>query len=186
MILSRLYCNKPDVFQEINFNPGLNVVLAQIRLSKNKDKDTHNLGKSTLGYLIDFCLLSRFSDSLFLRKQDKLFSDFIFFLEIKIKNDYFITIRRSVNNPSKISFKISTESLQDLTTLDKQNWDNWELPFEAAKELLDGRLSWSAIKPSSFRAIIPYIIKIQDSYRDPFKPIEIAKPKDWKPMVGLK
>jgi uncharacterized protein YydD (DUF2326 family) len=49
MKLSRIYCNKPDLFGPIDFRAGLNVVLAEIRLPANRDKDTHNLGKTTLG-----------------------------------------------------------------------------------------------------------------------------------------
>jgi uncharacterized protein YydD (DUF2326 family) len=37
--------------------PGLNTVIAEIRLPENKAKDTHNLGKTTLGKLLDFCFL---------------------------------------------------------------------------------------------------------------------------------
>ena len=33
------------------------VVLAEIRVPENRQLDTHNLGKSTVGELIDFCLL---------------------------------------------------------------------------------------------------------------------------------
>jgi len=59
MKLSKLYCNKPDLFGPINFQSGLNVVLAEIRLPENRNKDTHNLGKTTLGRMIDFCFLAR-------------------------------------------------------------------------------------------------------------------------------
>ena len=57
MKLSKLYSNKPKIFEAIEFESGLNVVLAEIRLPENKKKDTHNLGKTTLGRMLDFCLL---------------------------------------------------------------------------------------------------------------------------------
>ena len=35
MKLSKLYSNKPDVFEPVDFAPGLNVVMAEIRLPEN-------------------------------------------------------------------------------------------------------------------------------------------------------
>ena len=58
MKLSKLYSNKPDVFEPVDFAPGLNVVMAEIRLPENRNKDTHNLGKTTLGRLLDFGFLA--------------------------------------------------------------------------------------------------------------------------------
>lgn len=40
MKLSRLYSNRPDLFEPVDFVPGLNVVMAEIRLPENRDKDT--------------------------------------------------------------------------------------------------------------------------------------------------
>lgn len=58
MKLSRLYSNKPEQFEPVDFVAGLNVVMAEIRLPENRDKDTHNLGKTTLGRLLDFGFLA--------------------------------------------------------------------------------------------------------------------------------
>ena len=57
MKLSRLYSSKPDLFEPVEFVQGLNVVMAEIRLPENRNKDTHNLGKTTLGRLLDFGFL---------------------------------------------------------------------------------------------------------------------------------
>lgn len=76
MKLSRIYCDKPDLFEAIEFGTGLNVVLAEIRLPKNKDKDTHNLGKTTLGRLIDYCFLAGRDPKFFLFKHEDLFKDY--------------------------------------------------------------------------------------------------------------
>ena len=59
MKLSKLYSNKPDLFEPVEFIQGLNVVMAEIRLPENRKKDTHNLGKTTLGRLLDFGFLAR-------------------------------------------------------------------------------------------------------------------------------
>lgn len=48
---SKLYSNDPVAFAPVEFQSELNVVLAEIRLPENRDRDTHNLGKTTLGRL---------------------------------------------------------------------------------------------------------------------------------------
>src|SRR5689334_5209457 len=105
MKLSRLYSNKPDRFVAVPFVQGLNVVLAEIRVPENRNKDTHNLGKTTLGRVIDFCLLAGSKPNFFLFKHEQLFGDFVFFLEIQLLDGSFITVRRAVKEASKISFK---------------------------------------------------------------------------------
>ena len=59
-MIIRLYCNQ-KTFEDIVFHSGLNVVLGEIHLESDRDKDTHNLGKSTLCQLLDFCLLKKTS-----------------------------------------------------------------------------------------------------------------------------
>ena len=68
MKLSRLYSNRPDEFSPIEFVSGLNVVLAEIRLPENRKKDTHNLGKTTLGRMLDFGFLAGRDANFFLFK----------------------------------------------------------------------------------------------------------------------
>lgn len=84
MKLSRLYTNKPNIFEPVDFLSGLNVVLAEIRLPQNKKKDTHNLGKTTLGRLLDFCFLAERKAEFFLFKHSTRFKGFVFFLEIEL------------------------------------------------------------------------------------------------------
>src|SRR5258705_13299879 len=103
MKLSRLYSNRPDVFEPVNFEPGLNVVLAEIRLPENRKKDTHNLGKSTLGRVLDFCFLATRDAKFFLFKHLDVFGDFVFFLEIELADASYLTIRRSVEEPMGLS-----------------------------------------------------------------------------------
>jgi len=68
MKISKLYCNKPELFGPIEFLPGLNVVMAEIRLPENRKKDTHNLGKTTLCRLLDFGFLEGRDPKFFLFK----------------------------------------------------------------------------------------------------------------------
>lgn len=94
MRLSKIYSNKTKLFQDIEFNRGLNIILGEIRLPENKKKDTHNLGKSILASLIDFCLLKGYSKDFFLFKHFNIFKDFIFFLEVEVENNKFLTIKK--------------------------------------------------------------------------------------------
>lgn len=62
MQLSRLYSNKPDKFDAIEFNcrdrsDVINVVYGAVTDRKDEKKDSHNLGKTTLVHLIDFLFL---------------------------------------------------------------------------------------------------------------------------------
>jgi uncharacterized protein YydD (DUF2326 family) len=79
MKLSRLYSNKPELFEPVDFAPGLNVVMAEIRLPENRDKDTHNLGKTTLGRLLDFGFLAGRDPKFFLFKHLDLVQGLRFF-----------------------------------------------------------------------------------------------------------
>jgi len=48
MKLTKVYSNQDETFAPIFLKDGLNAVIAEIRKPENKDKDTHNLGKTTL------------------------------------------------------------------------------------------------------------------------------------------
>ena len=186
MKLSRLYSNKPDIFGPIEFRAGLNVVLAEIRLPENKDKDTHNLGKTTLGRVIDFCFLAGRDKGFFLFKQEDTFKDFVFFLEIGLADATYITVRRGVSEHTKISFKKHEAAHQDFTELAEADWDHFNLSFDRAREMLDGLLDWRAVSPWDFRKGLGYQLRGQDDYQDVFqlRRFDIGKHKDWKPYVA--
>src|SRR4051812_23972366 len=117
MKLSKVYSNKSQLFGPINFTPGLNVVHAEIRLPENKTKDTHNLGKTTLGLVIDYCLLTTPKPGFFLLKHADRFSDFMFYLELKLLDGDYVTVRRAASESTKISFKRHKESDADFSDL---------------------------------------------------------------------
>lgn len=185
MKLSRIYCNKPDLFGPIEFSAGLNVVLAEIRLPENQDKDTHNLGKTTLGRLIDYCFLAGREPKFFLFKHEDLFKDFVFFLEIELADSSCVTVRRGVYEATKISFKKHDAVRQDFTQLPKADWDHNDLPFDRAREMLDSLLDWRAISPWQYRKGLGYQLRSQDDYQDVFQLRRFAgKHADWKPYVA--
>ncbi|MCK5804934.1 MAG: DUF2326 domain-containing protein [Lentisphaeria bacterium] len=190
MKLSRLYSNRNDAFPPITFNTGLNVVLAEIRDPANLDRDTHNLGKTTLAHLIDFCLLKRRHKDFFLFKHEALFEDFVFFLELRLDNARYVTIRRPVSEATKISFRYTSEPLENLSELPEEEWDHWRVPFDKSKELLEAQLDFSVATNWPYRKSLGYALRLQDDYRDVFQLGRFAGAHaDWKPflaeLVGL-
>jgi uncharacterized protein YydD (DUF2326 family) len=185
MKLSRLYSNKSDLFKPVEFVPGLNVVMAEIRLPENRARDTHNLGKTTLGRLLDFVFLAKRDPKFFLFKHFELFKDFIFFLEIELEDASFVTIRRGVEEATKVSFKRHEIGQQDLSGLPLAEWDHSDVPFERARNLLDGLLDWRAIKPWAFRKGLGYLLRSQEDFRDVFHLRKFAAAhSDWKPFLA--
>lgn len=185
MILSKIYTNRSDLFEPVYFKTGLNVIYGEIRLPENKTKDTHNLGKSTLGRVLDFTLLSKRDPKFFLFKHEDIFSPFIFFVEVKLNDNSYLTIRRSVSQASKISFKKHNEQHQDYVYLSDESWDHLDVPFSRAKELLDSLLDLSAIKPWTYRNGLGYLVRSQDDYNDVFKLRKFgSRDAHWKPYLS--
>ena len=184
MKLSKIYSNLPTLFKEVEFNSGLNVVMAEIRLPKSTDKDTHNKGKTLLGRLIDFCLLSQKNNNFFLFKNYAIFKDFVFFLEIDIDDKRFLTLRRSVNKPSKISFKLLKEKNQNLAELPNDEWDHVDVPYERSKQILDSILDLRGLSPWTYRNMLGYLLRGQNDYTDVFQLSKFkGKHIQWKPFL---
>lgn len=185
MKLSRFYSNKPDVFEAVDFVQGLNVVMAEIRLPENRSRDTHNLGKTTLGRLLDFGFLAGRDSKFFLFKHLDRFKDFVFFLEVELEDASFVTIRRGVQEATKISFKKHEAGHQDFSSLPTSGWDHQEVAFDRARELLDGLLDWRALKPWSYRKGLGYLLRSQEDFREVFQLRKFAsKHADWKPFLA--
>jgi len=183
MKLSQLYTSHPHIFETINFNDGLNCIVAEIRLPGNSDEDTHNLGKSTLRDIINFCLISKKEKDFFLFHNEQ-FSDFIFYLEIQLCDKSYLTLRRAISTGSKISFKAHREKNQNFNSINKDAWDHFEVGYEKAKQLLDSYLNLTAIKPYSFRKIIGYLLRAQTHYGDPFDLGFKGAHVEWKPVLS--
>lgn len=185
MRLSQIYCNFSDHFGPVRFNPGVNVVLGEIRLPENRDKDVHNLGKTTLARVIDFCLLRERRKEFFLFKQEALFRSFVFFLEVETLGGDFLTIRRSVAEHSRIAFKRHAEPLRNFADLTDEAWDHHDIPFERAKQILDGMLDLRAVNPWDFRMPVSYALRTQSDFNDVFQLDKFkGRHADWKPYVA--
>ncbi|MDA3854730.1 MAG: DUF2326 domain-containing protein [Candidatus Woesearchaeota archaeon] len=186
MKLSRIYSNKEEIFNSIQFNDGFNVVFAEIKHPKDKTKDSHNLGKSLLIELIDFMLLKKTLTSHFLKKHYDLFREFEFFLEIKLNNGKYLTIKRSVERSSKISFKLHDDKYQNFSNLNDSEWSINNEPFLKAIEKLDLYLGFDVCSEWSFRKGIGYFLRTQKDYQDVFQisKFQSGEHKEWKPYLG--
>lgn len=182
MIL-KLYSNQ-KTFEDICFHDGLNVVLGEIRLNTDRERDTHNLGKSTLCQLLDFCLLKKRQKNFFLFEHADLFQDYIFYLETQLNDGRYLTIRRDVSEASKIWLLVSADRGVDARILDNEDWTHRRLPFDRAKTLLDGLLGYEALRPWDYRKILGYLFRGQDDFTDVFRPSGFrGKDRDWKPFL---
>lgn len=185
MKLKRLYSNKPELFRAVQFNPGVSAVFAEIRLPENLDRDTHNLGKSIFGELIDFCLLKGKDPKYFLYKHEERFADFVFFLELELGVDEFLTIRRPVDPGSKIDFQRSSASILDASELAPADWEHAEVPFDRARTMLNGILGISVVQPWGIRQLVGYLIRSQRDYQEVFQLNKFSgKHREWKPFVA--
>ena len=178
MKLSKIYSNKN--FKNIEFNNKFNAVIAFIE-SKEK-KDTHNLGKTSLLRVIDFLLLAKIN-----KLKDKLFGNefFIgqaFYGEFKLNNGKFLLVKRSVDLPTKISFKLLDNKLEYFAT--NIDWDIEGLTFDKAKKKLNGYLEFNVLEKWNYRKSITYFLRSQQDYLDVFKLNKFkGTHKDWKPFV---
>nr|DAY23690.1 MAG TPA: putative ATPase [Caudoviricetes sp.] len=180
MRLSKIYMNHSHIFEPITFNDGFNVIFGKV-ISSN-DKNTHNLGKSILAQVIDYCLGKK-KDSMFFQNLDQ-FNEFVFFLEIEYATDQFVTVSRSVSEPTTMRFKYHTSSDQDYRGLLDSEWDQ-TLPFEQSKALLDSLFNFQFIKGYSYRQLIGYLLRTQNDFQDPFR-LSKHRGKDihWKPFLA--
>lgn len=184
MKLSRLYSNKPEIFPKIDFRGGLNVVLGEIRLPENKVLDTHNLGKTTLSEVIDFCLLKAKHKDFFLFAHRE-FIDFVFFLEIETISNGWVTVRRAVAKGSKASFILQNEGRGDCSRIGEEKWNHWDVPFARSVQLLDGYLGLQDISPWSFRDVLGYCLRGQGDYDEPFHLSKFkGRHSEWKPLLA--
>jgi len=110
---------------------------------------------------------------------------FVFFLEIELADSSYVTVRRGVEEATKICFKKHEAARQDFSELPKAGWDHVDLPFERAREMFDSLLDWRAISPWQYRKGLGYQLRSQDDYQDVFQLRRFSgKHADWKPYVA--
>jgi uncharacterized protein YydD (DUF2326 family) len=96
MKFKRLYSNNVAKFPDITFNPGLNIVYAEVSKPLDRSVDSHNLGKTILIDVLDYCLLKNVDRKHIFKAHSKNFKGFVFYLEIETNSGQFVTIRRAL------------------------------------------------------------------------------------------
>lgn len=191
MKLSKLYCNNLE-FKNIAFNlSGLNVVYADVISRENEKKNSHDLGKTKLAELIDYLFLKKVDQKrhfLFRIKNDKgvsIFIDYIFYLELQLNSGEFLTIKRSVENSSKISFALNQQRTDKF--IPPQNWQEEDVPFTKAKKAFTELIALDFFfnKTYDYRKAISYSLRLQGDYEDVYKLSKYVGGKDidWKPFM---
>ncbi|WP_162240192.1 DUF2326 domain-containing protein [Rathayibacter sp. Leaf296] len=164
----------------------MSVILAEIRIPENRDLDTHNLGKTTVGELIDYCLLKG-KAGFFLHKAENepVFADFVFYLEIRLLDESYLTIARPVSPGSRVFLLRNGEHVEDAAGIPLETWTHANLPLERAKFILDGIFGFHTLSPWSYRKLVGYLIRSQVDYLDVFQLGKFSgKHQDWKPFVA--
>lgn len=196
MKIARIYSNLATTFVPIRFNgiddDKLSVVFAKITRPKDSSRDSHNLGKTTLIHLIDFLLLKEVSEkNSFLLKHLDRFEQFVFYIELQSHAGGYVTIRRGVQEPTKISLKRHPKRDQDFRAAGEKDWDHCDIPIDTARQLLDSYLDLQVVKPWDYRKGVSYFLRTQADYQDYFQISKFLKGQDseWKPylahLIGL-
>ncbi len=181
MKLSQVYAE--GKFKFVKFNEGFNLILGKVKRPKNQNLDSHNLGKTTLIHVIDFLLLKGFNKGQFLYRNKIKFSEYIFYLEILLNDGSYLTVKRSVLNNSKISFKKHTNKYADFR--DSDNWDYKDISFDKAKDILNDFLDFDILQEYDYRKTVSYFLRSQEDYLDVFQLNKYRSSRDleWKPVL---
>lgn len=191
MKLSKIYSNKP--FHNTKFNFGLSVIYADVKpKEKLTPNSSHNLGKSKLIELIDFLLLKGITPKKHFLTSTKspstnspLFEGYEFYLEILLNSGLFLTIKRTVNESSKVSMRITGESIIDFQI--PSDWDSINITIDDAKQKLNSYLNFDYFKINSFfdyRDLVNFSLRMQGDYADLFKLSKFTfDEKKWKTFM---
>lgn len=181
--LEKIYSNNESIFPAIQFRTGLNIVYAAVTKKAQDKRSSHSLGKTKFADLIDYCLIKKAGKDFFLRNNDA-FKEFVFYLEIKISKNHYVTIARPVLG------KVSLYSSNAPTNLLKNN--NFTLlenkvGIDVAQKRLDQILNLSVVKEAlgSYRKGLRYCIRRQEEFLEIFKAKNVnEKDRDWKPYLS--
>lgn len=181
MKLSKLY-SSDSRFHNMTFNSELNVVLGKVVHRDEEQKDSHNLGKSTLVDLLDFMMLKNIDKNHIFKKYSSLFNEQIFYLEVVLNSGKYLTIRRSVAEPTKVSFK-SSEASQ--TCSESTQWDENNLAIKKARNYFNTLLGFDVLPNWLYRKTVSFFLRTQKDYINVFqlKKFISGKHKEWKPAV---
>lgn len=185
MKLAAIYANFEEIFPRIIFREGINVVFGKVK-EENIKKDSHNLGKTFLITVIDFCLLADVKKEHPFKSNHALFKDFEFFIEIETNGGRYITIKRRVNTPTKIYIHTTAQRRgQIFTGLPDGEWSYSGISLDKARDVVNDLLGLSDIYPFPYRKGLSHIMRRQNDYSDEFRTSKFVQSKDvyWKPYI---
>lgn len=173
MKFSKIYSNRPDIFEVIIFNDGINYVLAE----------DHSVGKTTLFHLLNFCLLS--DKPSFLNNKSFRDSGLIFYLEIKLSESQFVTIKRPIEVNNNTAIKISTSPIDATELLDKE-FDLIGGKDKSLAFLNDILMFYFSKQQQNFRNYLQYFLRDQDNQSDVFRLNKFIRSRDivFKPVIA--
>ncbi len=145
MKISKLYANNEN-FKTIVFDKGINFILS----------NENGVGKSSLFKLIDFCLLG---DKSFLGNEH--FKDYVFYIELQIASNRYITIKRPIVGGKNIELKITKQKsmLVDEADFNKKG------SLGVAKSFFENKANYSI---KNFRTYVTYFLRDEDNQSDLF------------------
>lgn len=185
MKISKIYSNN-ELMKPILFNMGFNVIYGNVEDIQGEQNE-HNLGKTSLVHLIDFLLLKTATKKLFLVKYKSKFKNWTFYIEIELEKGRYLTIKRSIENPTMVSFKEHTVRNQDFSSLEK--WDHKDIRIHTKKEtdavtLLENYLNFNVLQNYPVRHFLSYLLRTQYDYEDIFKMRQFeGLDVEWKPQL---
>jgi len=190
MKLSKIYSNNPK-FKPMTFIDGLNVIYGDVESQKDEQTGKvheHNIGKTSLVYLIDFLLLKKSNVKDMFGKYRGVFLDWEFFLELKLNDDKYLTIKRAIKSPNRVSFKEHFSEYQDYS--EETSWDYEELSLTAKSdeenpiEILNKKyLNFDVCSTDNYRVFLAYLLRTQFDYKHVFELDKFFKHRDWKPEI---
>jgi uncharacterized protein YydD (DUF2326 family) len=127
-------------------------------------------------------LLKGVKDDHIFKKYLEKFAEHTFYLEILLNSGQYLTVKRSVALPTKVSFKQTRVSTN---LLEEENWDHSNLGFANAEEMLNNYLSFNVLQKWGYRKSVTYFLRSQKDYHDIFQLSKFEKGKDvdWKPFM---
>jgi len=177
--------NKPS-FHSVEFQAGLNVVLAE-RTDTSTQKDTRNgLGKSTLIDIIDFCLGARATKGKGLVIEP--LAGWEFTVEITLTGNR-VKVTRAIDTPNRFVINGNTTGWVEQPDTEKESGER-VFNLERWKALLGCTLfgvprTNDALKyKPTYRSLISYFIRRGTvAYSDPFSLVKNQKP--WIPQLNV-
>lgn len=160
-----IYSNKPS-FKRVQFDKGLNIVVAERQENSERTKTVNSRGKSTLISIINFCLGSNVSGSAL--HADELM-EWSFTIDITLLNER-VRAKRNIRNSNRILLDRKAENWPIMPELDKKT-NTFFLPLDKWKQLLGLSLfDITQTNNISVRSMMSYFIRSgNEAYSKPLK-----------------